>query len=453
MNAWLGTPSLAPAPRGDAHADYAPGERQLLEAARRASLPGWAALVIHLGDRAAPRPHHRRVARSLLEDAAQRHGGQVFTLRNGDLVLLCSTAALRAPAAARNGQIAGESLPELLTRLLRPDGGEPVAPLTIWLLPEARERLLAYAAERLAEGGLTPLDQAVAETELPLALTAAAEARLLPDLLQRQTAVLIGGGRVRILPLFREITYASAALQAQAGGDAVDADPFLLRHFATRLEERVVAALPAEFGRGGALDPAGGPPLHLNLAPATVNGPVFAELLAACRARGAGLGVEIALVEAAADPDGFALARAALREAGVPCVIDGVSLLALRLAAPAALAPDLVKIDWAPRLARLTASEARDLQAALAEIGRDRLLLAGADQEEALQWGLTQGFRRFQGRHVDAMLAASRLATCSHASGCTLRQCTERAGAVATAGRLGCLDTALLDGATSTALQ
>lgn len=438
--------ALPPALRGESHADYAPGERQLLEATRRATTPGWAALVVHLGERTSPRPHHRRIAQSLLDDAAQRHGGQVFALRNGDLVLLCPTATLRAPATARSGQSANETLPELLARLLRPDGSEPVAPLTIWQLPEARDRLLAYAAERLADGGLTPLDQAMAETELPIAL-AAAEARLLPDLLQRQTAVQIGGGGgMRIQPLFREIIYANAALQAQAGGEAVEPDPFLVHHFAAKLEERVVVALPAEIGRHGALDPAAGAPLHLNLAPATVNGLAFAELLAACQRNGIGLGVEFSLVEAAADPEGFALARGFLRGAGITCAIDGVSPLALRLTAPATLGADLVKIDWSPRLARLAASELREVKAALGEIGAERLLLAGADQEEALHWGLLQGFRRFQGRHVDAMLAASRLATCPHASGCTLRQCSERALAVAMAGRLGCLDAARLDG-------
>lgn len=444
MNTWIGRPALPPTLHGDP-ADYAPGERQLLEATRRSTAPGWSALVVHLGDRAAPKPHHRRIARSLLDDSAQRHGGQVFALRNGDLVLLCPSASLRAPVATRPAG-SSEALPALLARLLRPEGSEPVAPVSVWPLPDSRERLLAYAAERLADGGLTPLDHAVAETELPIAL-AAAEARLLPDLLHRQTAVLIGGGGgVRIQPLFREITYAEAALQAQPGGEAMEPDPFMVRHFAARLEERVLAALPGEINRHGALDPASGPPLHLNLAPASVTGAAFADLLAALRTHGAAIGVEISLVEAAADPDGFAQARSLLREAAIPLVIDGVSPLALRLTAPAALAADFVKLDWSPRLARLTAAEQRETRLALDAIGADRLILAGANHEEALQWGLLQGFRRFQGRHVDAMLAAGRLAACRHAAGCTLRQCGERALAVAPAGRLGCLAPAMLDG-------
>ncbi len=427
--------------------EFGPGERQLLDAARRATLPGCVALVVLFSQfpPPGPRPHHRRVARAILDDASQRHGGQVFALRNLDLVLLCPTATLRAPATLRINGAAGESLPELLVRLLRGETADGLAPVAIWQLPAARERLIAYASDRLAEGGLTPLDQAVARAELPAGLTAVAESRLLPDLLLRQTAVLLGaGGARRIRPLFREVTYATAALQALAG-DPLESDPSLLRHFALRLEQRVLAALPGEAGRRGALDPLGGPPLHLNLAPETVTSSAFADVAELCRARGVGLGVEIALVDAAADPEGYAAARAILAACGIACVIDHVSLLALRLARPAVLAPDLVKLDWTPRFARLPAAERQDVEEALRQIGIERVLLTGADSEAPLQWGLVQGIRRFQGRHVDAMLAASRFAACAHAGGCALRQCIERASAVAIGGRAGCRNPALLD--------
>ena len=342
--------------------------------------------------------------------------------------------------------MAGDTLPELLARLLRGETAEGLPPVCIWQLPDSRERLLAYATDRLAEGGLTPLDHAVALADLPVGLTAAAETRLLSDLLLRQTAVLLGaGGPQRIRPLFREITYASAALQSEAGSDPFDSDPFLLRHFAMRLEERVLAAIPDETGRRAALDLLGGPPLHLNLSPESVTTGAFAELADLCRSHGVGLGIEIALVDAAADPDSYAAARAILAACGIACVVDHVSLLALRLARPAALAPDLVKLEWTPRLARLPVAELRELEVAFNEIGLERVLLMGADGEVPLQWGLARGIRRFQGRHVDAMLAASRIAVCSQAAHCTLRQCMERASAVAIGGRAGCRNTGLLD--------
>src|ERR1019366_417693 len=85
--------------RGDdpalAGAALAGSERQLLDAAQRlARRPqGWTALALHLSRLRppAPRPHHRRIAQAMLQDAARRHDGQVHALRNGDIVLLCRT--------------------------------------------------------------------------------------------------------------------------------------------------------------------------------------------------------------------------------------------------------------------------------------------------------------------------------------------------------------------------
>jgi hypothetical protein len=49
-------------------------------------------LVLHLSRLAAPAPrsHHMRVARVLLQDCAQRANGHVLVLQNQDLVLFCA---------------------------------------------------------------------------------------------------------------------------------------------------------------------------------------------------------------------------------------------------------------------------------------------------------------------------------------------------------------------------
>ena len=73
-------------------------------------------------------------------------------------------------------------------------------------------------------------------------------------------------------------------------------------------------------------------------------------------------------------------------------------------------------------------------------IGTDKVVLHHAETEAALRWGLAHGIRRFQGRHVDAMLGASRIVSCGQAEACTLRQCIERAGAAGRVGRAGCVN-------------
>lgn len=461
---WQGTAGTAwqaaagVALRGEFLNAHAAGERQLLDAARRTISPGWAALVVHIADFPPPgaRPHHRRVARAILDDTVQRHGGQVFSLRTGDLVMLGPSLALRAPAAPQTPPLQAETLPDLLLRLLRADVSDPARLVSTWMLPEARDRLLAYATQRAADGGLSAVEKASAARspggpglERDQAI---GEPPPLPDLLHRQTAVLLGGSNgARLLPLFREIGFADAALQAQAAGHAagepLEADPFLSRHLALRLGVQVLMALPAEFGRRGALDAAAGPRLHVNLPPAGILSDGFARLSGLCRAGGVALGVEVSLVEAAADPVAMAAARALLDDSNVAFVLDELSHLALQLTNPAALEADLVKLDWSSRLPDLPLSEQHRVDAALGRIGVDRVVLAGADGEAALRWGLRRGIRRFQGRHVDAMLGASRISACASGAGCSLRQCIERASAVAPAGRLGCRNLALLDAA------
>jgi hypothetical protein len=59
------------------------------------------------------------------------------------------------------------------------------------------------------------------------------------------------------------------------------------------------------------------------------------------------------------------------------------------------------------------------------------VVLHHAETEAALRWGMAQGLRRFQGRHVDAILAAGRILACPQATGCTVRQCMDRGAAIA----------------------
>ncbi len=359
-------------------------ELQLQDAAARlARAPaGWSALVLHLSRLRppAPRPHHRRVARVLLEEAGRRHDGQVFAMRNGDLVLLCHGALPRS---------GGETLAETMARLLRADAPAPEAVMSVWGRADHGPALLDYATARLADGAAAP--------PLPAAPVPAAPARA--DCIEAVVA-LAGGGR--ILDLLR------------------------------RRDGILLAALRAARGQGGVLDPAGGARLHVALSLATV----LAEGFVADAAEMA-LGVEIPLIDAAADPAGFAVARRHLAAAGLPLVLGGVSPPALALVDPGVLGADLVKLDWSPAM---PAAVAR----AVARLGPERVLLDRAESEAALRWGLARGIRRFQGAHVEAMLAAGRLAACAAARHCTWRQCRERAAIVGAAGRGGCGNPALL---------
>jgi hypothetical protein len=281
--------------------------------------------------------------------------------------------------------------------------------------------------------------------------------------MQRQTGVLFLASRPRpdgaadggiLRPLFTEIGYSIATIEARAGTSGqLAADPYLLRHLATRLDQHLLDSIAGALGSDGPLDAlrqhAGVPPLHLNLTLPAILSDAFACLAAAAHAAGVALGAEIAFSEACGDPSAFTRARAVLAQSNVMLVLDGVSHLSLALSQPWALGPDLVKLDWSPRMQTLDHEDRVQLDVALTHIGVHRLLLHQADSETALRWGLGLGIRRFQGRHVDAMLAAARIVSCPKSDLCTLRQCVERASAVAPGGRAACRNHALLDTAAS----
>jgi len=397
-------------------------ERQLLDAVERAQRrgAGTEALLLRLSGLPPPgaRPHHRRVARALMDEAALRHGGQVFALRNLDLVLL--------------GPQAG-STRALLAQLF---GGHDTV---VALLPPG-EALLAYARERAADD--LPVLGPPADPALPPRL-GAAEAllgRTSPDdLLQAQVAAeMLAGGTLR--PLFREVSVRLSALASrlQADGDQMD-DPFPAHDLAAPLGARTLDLACTDLVQGGSQRLA----LHLNLPLSAVLTPAFARLAEIVHARGGRAGIELDLVEALADPAAFERAKERVRAAGFTLALDGIGHEALLLTYPGRLGADLVKLEWSDALR----AAGPDAEAALREIGPARIVLTGADGETAMRWGYARGLRRFQGRHVDAMLAASRLGACAFTDACTLRLCAERASAVGAAGRTGCRNAALLDAA------
>lgn len=414
--------------RAAAHAD----EAMLLDALDRAHRRGDSseALLLRLSQLRAPgaKPHHRRIARALLDEAALRHGGQVFALRNLDLVLL-------GPAA--------RATRDLLVKLF--GEGDGVVQVRV-----PGPALLAYTRDRADED--VPLADLAAELAPPIALDSAEallESTASGDLLQAQVAAeLLPGGALR--PLFREVTPRLPALAARlprAGGHA--ADRFPAHDLAARLDARTLAIACTDLAESGPLSAGslrrGGRSvaLHLNLTLASVLSPRFARFARIVVALGGAAGVELSLVEACADPAAFGRARDLVRAAGFTLALDGVGHRMLAVTHPGRLRTDLVKLEWSDELA---ATEP-DAAAALYEIGPARVVLTGADGEAAMRWGYGRGIRRFQGRHVDTMLAASRLGACAFASGCTLRRCCERASATGAAGRAGCQNTALLDAA------
>jgi hypothetical protein len=418
-------------------------ERQLLDSIERilraqpGRLVGWALLVLHLSRIPAPgaRAHHRRIAAAVLDDAATRNNGQLFALANGDMALLFRPTENAVP------------LLTVLARLFKADMPDPATLRSLWPLPQAMQPALAYVQDRVSEGDrAAPRPEPQASIGAIAAMDAIVQAGALSDLMHRQTAILLRPGQAApIVPLFREVAISTAVLEARIVGGQATADPFLFNHLAARLDHRMLGDLRLDVPGGGLMSMGlGAAALHINMTLAGILSQGFANFAAACPqalASGLRIGVEVPFMEAFADIKAFILARERLRLARLHLILDGVSHQALMLTTPGVLEPSLVKLDWSPSIP----DAGPDLAAAITRLGPDRVVLHQADSEAAVGWGLAHGITRFQGRHIDAMLAAERLRTCREAQACTLRQCRERATATGPAGRVGCRNPRLLD--------
>jgi hypothetical protein len=442
----LPTPRFPAAIVGGGVNTSVPGERHLLAAIERvARAPqGWSAIALHLSRLMppAPRAHHRRIARAMLQDAAQRGDGQVFSLRNGDVVLL-----------ARDPTHPADAVSDRLRQLFGREAGDTARLVSQWELPEASPELLAYTAERLRE----PENATTAETSHPPAETvdavAAAIAGARPhDIIHRQVGVQLdpagASGGAGIRALFRELTFSLDVLETRLpAAMRPGQDKALLLHLGRYLDQRMLQILRLDRGSTTPLDLGANSnlTLHLNLSLPGVLSNAFAIFSEDCRAVGRPLGIEISLVEAVADPVAFAKAAARLQQVGARLVIDGMSHLALLVARPALLGADLMKLEWSPRISELPADDQSALAAAVADAGPGKMILQRAETEAAVRWGLVNGIRLFQGRYIDQMLAVQRMVACPMASACTLRQCVERATATGGAGRASCTNLPLLD--------
>ncbi|MBR0681120.1 hypothetical protein GXW74_11530 [Roseomonas eburnea] len=346
----------------------------------------------------------RRVAITLLEEAGRSHGGVVLTTATGELLL---TEA--APDAAARAEA-------LLERLLG------TAPERLDL-PGAVATLLALPASVPVPSDPPPVPAGGIE--------ALADAAPLAALLRRDGVLHIAPQAPRRLALMR-LRLPSAALAPHLGPAAADAD--LARHARDRLRARLLAWLAEPARRAELLGAAPPVPLLVDLpaallpdppAPTTEEPPAPPALIAA-------------LSPAEALAEGLAARRAALRHAGWGLAVRGLDAAALALLAPEELPADLLLLRWSPALA------GRAANAALRRTDPARLVLTGCDGPEALEWGLSIGVARYAGRWIAALMAATRMAVCPRAAGCTRAECVARGAAATRDRRAGCGAPALL---------
>ncbi len=413
-------------PRDPNGAETVNQENVLLDVAERIGRIREGRLAVHL-HLSALQPQNRqegylRVAGRMLEPMVGAYRGQIFQLSNADIVFLLTEADLDDVHLHLN-TLRGLFAKDPLTREDSGDGQDRFC--TVYDLTHDYDRFLATARQLLAVArARTP----PARPEFsPLSVTglgALAERLTLIDaspFVRRQSAISLGG-RGAATVIFQEFFISLADLQKWLSADLqVHGDRWMSQYLAQCLDLRLLAALRRlRLARAPVA-------LHLNLCLSTLQSPAY-QAFEAGLPTGTKLGIEIQSVDLLGDSRAFIAARIDFAAKGHSLVIDGLDEATLRFLDVGKTGADLYKIDWSPDLKRGDRSD--PLHKALRALDTGKLLLAHCDSEAAIAWGLEQGLTKFQGRYVEAMLAATTLGVCEQASACSLAQCVERHGVI-----------------------
>ncbi|MBK8908658.1 MAG: EAL domain-containing protein [Rhodospirillales bacterium] len=389
--------------------------RRILDLLRRvaANRAGLFAVHLHIsGLGAALAQPRRRVARPL-EALTERHEASLFPLSDHDVVLICrdvpvdevDAAIYEIGAYASRASAQGRSAPLI---------GDDARTRWYDLSPSAEFQRFCAHVQALAASVATPSSTAAArsgaEADQPLdSATLATLGRKLrdiriSDLIRQQTALEIHGSG-SATPLFRETYVAIGALLARL---APHIGPLpnscLFRHLTESLDRRMMESVAA----GGLA--AGAVPLSINLNVSTIASEAFQRFHHSHARSDCNMLVEIQLVDVLADTEAYRDARDRLRAQGYKVLIDGLNPLTPRFLNIRAIDADYFKIWWSPdSLGQLERERTRAVARLVEAAGRDKVLLARTDSEQAVRWALGLGIHRFQGYLIDRIAKAMRL--------------------------------------------
>ena len=119
------------------------------------------------------------------------------------------------------------------------------------------------------------------------------------------------------------------------------------------------------------------------------------------------VGIEVQLINVFADLGAYFYARDLLQGRGYRVLIDGLNPLCLQFFESGLLGADFVKIRWGRELLdEVQGNRMVEMRDVVEHTGKDRLILARVDSEDALKWGMKLGITSYQGHYIDTMVAA-----------------------------------------------
>jgi EAL domain-containing protein (putative c-di-GMP-specific phosphodiesterase class I) len=396
-----------------------PAERQpshemlLLDHAQRLARHRAGRRVIHIQlSRLHPehrRDQHLRIARNVLQTLFAGYDGQFFQLRNADMIFITRTAS-------------HEEIHSLMAKFHPLFGDDPAVKVetgtnafcAIYDLETAYDRFLKLA-ETLAAGMRAPAAATVPfapplkplmPEELSHVDRALAQADI-SGLVRRQPVCAVLPGAPPH-PIFNELYVSIADLRGMiAPKFDLASSRWLFQHLTETLDRRMLAAVPRlpEWKSTTRLS--------LNLNVSTLLSDPFLDFVETVgNAERRTLVIEVQMIDVAAAPADFMLARDFLHARGHRICLDGVTPQSVGFFDFTRLGIDMVKILWSPEIADPDMAQRReDLTALVRKVGEARVILCRCGDAVALESGQWIGITLFQGRHIDGLLEAAQKAT------------------------------------------
>lgn len=351
------------------------------------------------------RDQYIRVATTTFEELVKQFEGQIFILRNTDIIFVAKGATMAQidEAVQKLRYLFSE---DPLTQY--GDDGDTWG-FSTWyhmetdyreFLEMARQSVPTFdpQAEARAEKARVPLGPAQLGRLEEVLGTAD-----LSNVMRNQTVCTIFP-KMPPQAVFHEIYVSIADLQKTVTpGIDLTANRWLFQYLTQTLDRRVLAILARDSSRTERA-------FSVNLNVATLLSPEFQRFdqVVAPHLRGR-LVIELQKVDIFEDMGAFMFARDFIRERGYKLCLDGLTHMTLPFIDREKLGFDLIKVYWSPEFASSLKPGLLDgLKAQVARAEHARVILCRCDSEQAIEVGRQMGIAMFQGRYVDKLVAASR---------------------------------------------
>jgi EAL domain-containing protein (putative c-di-GMP-specific phosphodiesterase class I) len=373
------------------------------------------AVHIHLADLRAHyrQPHYMRIAARAFDPLVNNHDATLYNLTNLDMVVFCRGVPvdeLDAPIFKLRALFAEDPL------TVGEEGSLDDRFTTWYDLAQTQDYytfidvlagLAAQAADRAQRPSTSNDSRQTAMGGQPLepgnlgAINARLQSAPLDDLIREQTAVQVDQG-LKGKIVFREYFMSMLDVQRRVAPEInLFANTWLFQYLSETLDRRMLAVQAMrDFNKLGHS-------LSLNLNISTIVSPGFRTFHERVGNNTRKVVIELQVVDIFADMSAYIRARTWLQEHGYRVLVDGLTPLSLQFFDPGLLQADFIKLSWSQEfLGGLSEERMAEVRDVIEHAGKDRVVLARVDTEDAIKWALGLGVSRFQGHFIDRLVEA-----------------------------------------------